>query len=291
MSTGYQGGKLVDYYRLSIPQNSYRGKVFECRTQSKLAKKGSPPMTEVASYMKLTVDKVVEDKKVISRLNILSSEVDSTNKETMEFANLIKLMSTPTQRVDVRLDKTGKIHEIINARYIYDRWIEVYNILRKEFTDENFLQGLREQGNNDYTNLKETIGRILLYNIFYLPVFDDEYKFGKNKSYELAITSNVLNSEKVDIVLRDKEIKINNPNLCLTLIGQARNGDHIAKKAMQTYASLLEGHKTDYEFEINVKYEIDMFDGCPNNIEVYFKENLTDLFFYEQTMTIKEVIE
>ena len=280
-----QDGKKIQYYDVKIPQNEYQETFFECSIDTVFAQENQPPVSEISSKIKFSVSKTEQGGSYQARFTIHSTDVSGTNQEVLKLLDLNQLISTPTKDIYCSLDSKGKIKEILNTGQIYKKWKDVFEILKRESEDENFLLKVWETGEKEFSNPKSGIEKTQLYNLFFFPLFNTQFTFGNTSKFNMEETSHLLNEQILDICLSEKRLEIDNLKIVLYFDGNVLNDKELFETSKKLFGNILNPNSM-YKGNISVEYHLDAENGYPALIKSKLRESLVGTFFYEQKIEI-----
>ena len=283
-----QGGKIIHYYDVKIPQNEYREKYFECSIDTVFSPENQQPVSEIHSLLKFSVLKKEVGNAFQTRFIIHSTDVSGTNQEVFKLLDLNQLLSIPTKEIVCLLNSNGSIKEVLNTDQIHKKWKEVFEMLKRKTTDEQFLTKISDTGEKEFSNPMSGIEKTQLYNLFFFPLFNRQFEYGKTSVFQIMEASHLLNEQTLDVSLLEKYLKIDNSYVNFHFDGSILNSKELFSKSKKIFGNLLNQNST-YKGEMSVEYQLNAEYGYPILIKSKLREMLVGAFLYEQKMEIKEI--
>ena len=279
-----QDGKMRPYYRYQVPQNNYQAGRFGHRSHTVLSKDNFI-ISDTQISGEFSVEKQEQKNgRFESRFQILASGVKSSNRGVNDFSNLARLFMLPTKDVRLLLNKNGRIDRVLNKEAVFSLWEEVYHFLASELTNEALLKSIKQKGDNEFGRVDESIRRIELYTLFFMPVFNIKYTPGKKYNCPLVLASQLLPKEVVELDLHEKDIRAEQDHLHFTFEGETSDTG-LLKKAKGIYGKLLD-EKAEHCLKLELSYHLNATTGYPVSIDLFSKETLGNFLCSEQITEI-----
>jgi hypothetical protein len=284
-----QGDRLIQFYRVEIPQNGYDEKHYECTVHSTLSPDSRQPISEIDSKIGFSVSKTLQEKEYTAIFSIHSTEIACSNPEVQKLLEVSQLLAVPTKETVCLLNSNGKIKKILNTGHIYKKWNEVFNLLQQQSTDAIFLDKLSDTGHREFRHIIDGIEKTHLYNMFFFPLFSEQFVYGSgSETFYFTEDSHLMKGTVLYFHVLLSSLEIVDDIVTFNLTGHAVNGNELFSKLKGEFASIMNEH-SKYEVNMSLQYTVDAVKGYPVHIMSKLKERVTGTICYEQTMEIKEM--
>lgn len=202
--------------------------------------------------------------------------------ETQPLFRLLSQLNPILEHVHLRMADNGDIQSVVNEKEIYNRWERVKEQLLAQYKDTKPVKNMIEKLNASYYWSRSCIRGSLLYFIFL-----SQYR--KDDEFEGELPSILHEGEIIDInVSRFKNENVlnssNEKTRCLHGEGKVRRRSTL-KKVYNQQIKPLTGADFSYNYIFDCHYDFD----CKNAslIEAHLKEQASDKYVYESTVTFK----
>ncbi|RZJ88822.1 MAG: hypothetical protein EOO20_12590, partial [Chryseobacterium sp.] len=132
-------------------------------------------------------------------LNLAKHDVVKTNQLFAQLSGFAKLFNAPVARLELRLDKTGLVIEILNQMEIYDIWNDIkakeLHPLINARTSES--ESILTAGDKDFRHTLELVTNGTIYQLMFPSVYEKTIP-GEEIIKQKFYSSNIFNGKKIE---------------------------------------------------------------------------------------------
>jgi hypothetical protein len=218
-------------------------------------------------------------------LNQLEHDVLKTNSQLQQLVSFAKLFNSPTSRLHLRFNKSGKLISVLNQAEIFSIWQnmkenELSSLVNANSSDSKLII---KAGDNDFSNSVSFIGDGILYQL----LFPSFYGIGNQNhvsKVQRDFRSNIFSEKRIDL---SGERIIEGDGADEIIIKEnfinEKKGNY-AQKILEIYNSQYKPifiADLDYKYKIEISYKLYKNSGVLKNVECEVEERLNNNFYFK----------